>query len=75
MKLSKRTATALGTLIADKLHDCESVDARQGVLDVFYAIQDSLVDEEYPTYRALTDAYRARLDHLEPIQSIQAVSA
>jgi len=75
MKLSKRTATALSTLIADKLHACESVDARQGDIDDFYAIQDSLVDEEYPHSRALTDAYRARLDHLEPIQSIQAVSA
>ena len=67
MTFSKRTATELGTLIADKLHACESIDARQGVIDVFHAIQDALAVEEYPTYRALTDAYRDRINHLEPV--------
>jgi hypothetical protein len=67
MKFSKRTATALGTLIADKLHACESIDARQGVIDVFFAIQDALAVEEYQTYRALTDAFRARIKELEPL--------
>jgi len=70
MKLSKRTAAALGTLIADKLHDCKSIDARQGVIDVFYAIQDALAVEEYPTYRVLTDAYRDRINHLEPLDAL-----
>ena len=67
MKFSKRTATELGTLIADKLHACESIDARQGVIDVFHGIQDALAVEEYPTYRALTDAFRARIKELEPL--------
>ncbi len=67
MKFSKRTATALGNLIAEKLHACESIDARQGVIDVFFAVQDALAVEEYQTYRALTDAYRARLNDLEPL--------
>ena len=66
MKFSKATASELGTLLADKLHDCKSIDARRGVLGVFYSIQDALAVEEYPTYRVLTDAYRARINRLEP---------
>ena len=67
MKFSKRTASELGTLIAEALHEGGDIAARGGALRVFYAIQDALAIEEYPTYRALTDAFRARIKELEPL--------
>ena len=67
MKFSKRTASELGTLIAEALHKGGDVAARGGALRVLYAIQDAVAVEEYQTYRALTDAFRARIKELEPL--------
>ena len=67
MKFSKRTASELGALIAEALHEGGDVAARGGALRVLYAIQDAVAVEEYSTYRALTDAFRARIRELEPL--------
>jgi len=67
MKFSKRTASELGALIAEALHEGGDIAARGGALRVLYAIQDAVAVEEYSTYRALTDAFRARIRELEPL--------
>ena len=67
MKFSKRTASDLGALIAEALHEGGDIAARGGALRVLYAIQDAVAVEEYSTYRALTDAFRARIRELEPL--------
>ena len=66
MELNKRTANELGTLIAEALHEGSDVAARGGALRVFYAIQNAVLIEENGTYKALTDAFRARIRELEP---------
>ena len=66
MELNKRTATELGTLIAEALHEGGDVAARGGALRVFYAIQNAVLIEENGTYKALTDAFRDRIRELEP---------
>jgi len=68
MKFSKATASELGALIAEALHEGGDVAARGGALRVFYAIQDALATEQYPTYRVLTDAFRNRIKELEPLE-------
>ena len=66
MKLSKETASELGKVIAQAMHEGGDVAARGGALRVLYAIQNAVAVEEYSTYRALTDAFRARIKELEP---------
>jgi len=68
MKFSKATASELGALIAEALHEGGDIAARGGALRVFYAIQDALPPEEHPTYRVLTDAFRNRINELEPLK-------
>jgi len=70
MRFSKATATKLGTMFAEKMHACEAIEAREGVLSAFYGVQDALATEAYPTYRALTDAFRNRINELEPLERI-----
>jgi len=70
MRFSKATATKLGTMFAEKLHACETIEAREGVLSAFHGVQDALATEAYPTYRALTDAFRNRINELEPLERI-----
>lgn len=70
MRFSKATATKLGTMFAEKLHACETIEAREGVLSALYGVQDALATEAYPTYRALTDAFRARINEIEPLERI-----
>jgi len=66
MKFSKATASELGALIAEALHEGGDVAARGGALRVFYAIQNAVLIEENGTYQALTNAFRARIRELEP---------
>jgi hypothetical protein len=81
MKISKSNAARLGHIIAEALHACENSEQRKGVLIAREAIQDALrrdcqrSDADWQRYCAFMNRFDARLDYLEPLDTMLRASA
>ena len=67
MKFSKRTAIALGELLADTLHACTNCEQRAGVLRMKEALEDATYSVNWDTYRLMQKRFEARLKEIEPL--------
>ncbi len=67
MNLSKRSATTLGEILADTLHDCTSIEQRAGVLRMRDALEDATYRVNWDAYRLMQKRFEARLEEIEPL--------
>ena len=67
MNISKRSAIALGELLADTLHACTNCEQRAGVLRMSAALEDAISSVNWDAYRLMQKRFEARLKEIEPL--------
>lgn len=67
MNISKRSAIALGELLADTLHACTSIEQRTGVLRMSAALEEAIASVNWDAYRLMQNRFEARLEEIEPL--------
>ena len=67
MNISKRSAIALGELLADTLHACTNCEQRAGVLRMRDALEDATYRVNWDAYRLMQKRFEARLEEIEPL--------
>ena len=67
MNISKRSAIALGELLADTLHACTNCEQRAGVLRMRDALEDATYRANWDAYRLMQKRFEARLEEIEPL--------